>query len=314
MCFTYRSTKACHRISPVCHFRSALRFQRVGARRGQLLDIWILIRQAERVWVKRGVSESSQTNRGSSGGEEPKAGFFPLTRWSQVRRAASEDEAEEFAGLTHIAEHYWRPVYHYLRSWGNNPDRAQDLTQAFFEHCLEKKVFSKAKEELGRFRSFLLTALNRFTHNQHRDENAPTRTPKGGFVAADELESEEGPYCVPIDKDNPEAAFHRSCSCELILEAIAALEREYEAFPNARVSLTLFRERIANPVLRLKEPRPVKDLAAELEITENAASQCLIRVRTAFRSLMVRTIRSRVSSEEEVNAEIRDLLTTIATG
>jgi len=38
-------------------------------------------------------------------------------------------------------------------------DEAQDLTQAFFAHLLEKQALLKAERERGRFRAFLLTAL-----------------------------------------------------------------------------------------------------------------------------------------------------------
>jgi hypothetical protein len=38
---------------------------------------------------------------------------------------------------------YWYPLYAYVRRQGHNPEDAQDLTQEFFERCLEKQMWSQ---------------------------------------------------------------------------------------------------------------------------------------------------------------------------
>ena len=48
---------------------------------------------------------------------------------------------------------------------GASTDDAKDLTQAFFTRVLEKGYFKEARQERGRFRAFLLTAVKRFLIN-----------------------------------------------------------------------------------------------------------------------------------------------------
>ena len=49
------------------------------------------------------------------------------------------------------------------------PD-AQDLTQGFFAHVLERETLAAAQREKGRFRSFLLGALRNFLANEARKQ------------------------------------------------------------------------------------------------------------------------------------------------
>jgi RNA polymerase sigma-70 factor (ECF subfamily) len=50
---------------------------------------------------------------------------------------------------------------------------AQDFTQAFFAHLLDKGFVGEADPERGRFRAFLLTACKRFLINEwHKGRTA----------------------------------------------------------------------------------------------------------------------------------------------
>jgi DNA-directed RNA polymerase specialized sigma24 family protein len=48
---------------------------------------------------------------------------------------------------------------------GHSRQDAQDLTQDFFVHMLEKGTISRADSQRGRFRNFLLGALEHFLAN-----------------------------------------------------------------------------------------------------------------------------------------------------
>ena len=61
---------------------------------------------------------------------------------------------------------YWYPLYAYVRRQGYNSHDAQDLTQEFFSRLLEKGYLHAAAAEKGRFRTFLLVALQRFLANE----------------------------------------------------------------------------------------------------------------------------------------------------
>src|SRR5580704_10797452 len=94
---------------------------------------------------------------------------FAATRWSLVLAAGRGDAPEAEAALAALCRIYWYPLYAYVRRSGHPADEARDLTQGFFARLLEKHDLRAADSERGRFRSFLLTAFNRFlSRERHR--------------------------------------------------------------------------------------------------------------------------------------------------
>src|SRR5262245_33828989 len=92
----------------------------------------------------------------------------PATPWSAVVSAAGKTSTEALSALDRLCGIYWPPLYAYVRRVGHNPEDAKDLTQAFFARFLKKKYVRRADPEQGRFRSFLLTSLQRFLRSEWR--------------------------------------------------------------------------------------------------------------------------------------------------
>ena len=59
------------------------------------------------------------------------------------------------------------------RCRGHSPEDAQDLTQEFFAHVLHKGYFHLADRTRGRFRTFLVHALEHFLINEWKRGHAP---------------------------------------------------------------------------------------------------------------------------------------------
>ena len=80
-----------------------------------------------------------------------------------------------------LCKTYWYPLYAYLRRKGKSAHQGEDLVQAFFVRLLEKRDIHSADPHKGKFRSYLLAALNHFVANQHTHDHAqkrcPTQTP-----------------------------------------------------------------------------------------------------------------------------------------
>ena len=93
--------------------------------------------------------------------------------------------------LAELCRAYWPPIYGYLRRHGYDTQDAQDLTQSFFQHMLEDETLRRASRDKGRFRNFLLGALNICL----ADEQARRHTLKRGgnfqMISVDALEAEE---------------------------------------------------------------------------------------------------------------------------
>jgi DNA-directed RNA polymerase specialized sigma24 family protein len=60
---------------------------------------------------------------------------------------------------------YCDPVYAFIRRRGHGRQDAQDLTQDFFVHLLAEGTLGRAEPQRGRFRNFLLGALDHFLAN-----------------------------------------------------------------------------------------------------------------------------------------------------
>ena len=86
--------------------------------------------------------------------------------------------AEARAALEELYRLYCYPVYAFIRRRGHGRQDAQDLTQDFFVHLLEKGTLGRADPQRGRFRSFLLGALDYFL--AHAAERARAGKRGGG--------------------------------------------------------------------------------------------------------------------------------------
>src|SRR6476661_4841082 len=87
---------------------------------------------------------------------------FATTRWTLVLTAAADGSTEARRALSELCALYWYPLYAFIRRRGHGADEAQDLTQGFFARILERNIVGTADPKRGRFRSYLLGALQHF--------------------------------------------------------------------------------------------------------------------------------------------------------
>src|SRR5688572_21491907 len=125
---------------------------------------------------------------------------FATTRWSIVLGtrapdAAAPDGREALAELCRI---YWYPVYAHVRRRGATPHDAEDLTQEFFARLIDRSAFALADPRRGRFRSFLLTALDHFLIDAWSRNRAEKRGGHITLVPLDRVEAEHR-FNQPID-------------------------------------------------------------------------------------------------------------------
>src|SRR5436309_10511102 len=106
-------------------------------------------------------------------------GKFPPTLWSVVLRAGQSSSSQSQEALATLCRAYWFPLYAFLRRQGKSAPDAEDLTQGFLLHLLEKDTLSRVRQEKGKFRSFLLASLQYFLANERYKQLAQKR---GGGV------------------------------------------------------------------------------------------------------------------------------------
>ena len=98
---------------------------------------------------------------------------FDTTRWRLIL-AGHDDPARGRESLAYLCQAYRRPVLAFVRRRGYAPQDAEDLTQGFFESIVERRLDAIADPERGRFRTLLLTALNRYLVTADASANART--------------------------------------------------------------------------------------------------------------------------------------------
>jgi RNA polymerase sigma-70 factor (ECF subfamily) len=209
--------------------------------------------------------------------------------------------------LETLCRTYWFPLYAYLRRQGCDTHLAEDYTQAFFARLLEKHDLRLADPKHGRFRSFLLSALKNFQANESDRAQAQKRGGDKKILSLD-FENAETRYCwEPADDLSPEKLFERSWALTVLDRAMARLQAEsagsnrQELFDRLKAYLTAEMGSV-----------PYRDVAAELGMTEGAVKVAVHRLRRHYRQLLRDEIAQTVSSEDQIDEEIRDLFAALS--
>ena len=147
-------------------------------------------------------------------------GLFATTQWSVVVQAGRGAEA----ALETLCRTYWHPLYVYARRRGCSPADAEDMTQAFLAHLMQKEAFARADPERGRFRSFLLASMNHFMADAWDKARASKRG--GGKVMAMDFQGAETWLRSLASPDTtPEEAFEKRWALSLLEAVYRDLER-----------------------------------------------------------------------------------------
>lgn len=234
---------------------------------------------------------------------------FPITDWQRLELLKRGGDSERRMVMGELFSRYRGPVLAYLRGRGQSADSAEDLVQDFFLYAIGHQLFEKADAERGRFRNLMLTALQHYAAKAHRARRAQLRHPSGGFAGEDVGDLPEG--ALPTNRDTPERAFLRGWAETLVRRVLAALEAEY-ATPQRRVHLEIFRRLMIEPVLEGAEAPTQRALASELGLAEKEVANRLVTTRRAYQRLLRNEIATYAGSDEEADAEMRELWQSLA--
>jgi RNA polymerase sigma factor (sigma-70 family) len=239
----------------------------------------------------------------SAGGSQAPV-VFTTTHWSVVLAAREKDTPESLAALETLCRAYWHPLYAFARRSGHSPADAEDLTQGFFARLLEKDFLLAAVRDKGKFRSFLLTALKRFMANEWDRQHARKRGGFTTFVEIDQPLAESRMVAEP-ESAQPDQVFDRQWALTLLQRTLSALEQEYVASGRAK----LF-EQLRLCLSKDPEALPYSEIAQQMKLTEAAVKMAVHRLRARYREILQAEIAQTVSTAEEVEEELRHLLST----
>ncbi len=235
---------------------------------------------------------------------------FETTHWTVVLRARQSESAQSAQqALSVFCEAYWPPLYAFLRHRGYPSADAQDLVQAFFAHLLEQNTLSRADQEKGRLRTFLLGSLQNFLFNECDRARALKR---GG-----------GRQIVSIEEHLPEAeaamlatAHLSDAGCYDLVWASNIVTRAWQSLQNAFVAegkaewLEELRPFVAGGSIT---PPNQEEAAARLGVPIATLRTWLSRLRQRYRESLRMEVATTVSDPADVDQELQYLYRILMT-
>ncbi len=233
---------------------------------------------------------------------------FATTHWSVVLAAGHGDTVEAQDALTHLCRVYWYPLYAYARRRGQSPHDAQDLTQEFFARLLEGNWVAQADRQRGRFRTFLLSAMQHFMANEWNKAHAKKRGGTQPVLSLDDDSPEKRYLMEPAEKSTPETLFERGWALSLLNDVLQRLQDEYR-----RDGKAAWMEAMRPALTAEREAIHYAEIAGRLGITENAARVGVHRLRRHYRRLIQEEVARTVASPDDVKEEMRHLFQALTT-
>ena len=253
------------------------------------------------------MTHPGETNTG--GGEN----VFQVTHWSVIDAAKTKNVHRRRTIIGGLMAKYWKPVYCYLRYKGHSNEVAKDLTQGFFcEIVLGRELIQHADKSKGRFRTLLLTALERYVVSVHRREYRQKRRPKAGIQ---QLRDDILPDLTAEQLQmRPDEAFYYTWAADLLDQVLAEVKDEYCSTDRASY-WEVFRSKTLGPIIDNVEAPSYKEICQKFGIEdESKASNMAITVKRRFRAVLKRHLRNFVQSDSEVEEELKDVFAILSRG
>ncbi len=216
---------------------------------------------------------------------------FPNTPWNLVRHFS---DAEVLNDLYKI---YWKPLFFFVRRRGYDRHASEDIVQEFLTRLFERSAFKQADPARGRFRTWLLAALENFLKDWNKSATRAKRG-RGVLPLSLDFEAVESKYQVDVPVEaSPEDALNREWARSLLESAIEGME----AAPSHVLALRM----------RLNGDG-FAEIAAATGLAPAAARTATHRLRPLLRGVLEARIRATVSNAEEFKAELNELFSQVS--
>jgi RNA polymerase sigma factor (sigma-70 family) len=232
---------------------------------------------------------------------EPNAFDFEATQWTLVLRVQAGNEAEKMKALEDLVRRYWRPLWKFVSwSFSLSAADADDAVQGFLEVVLRRDILMRARQERGRFRTFLLTSIrNHCVKEWHRQQALKRGGGGGSDAATSPAELSQLTNTVP---GGIEEAVDREWAKTTMKGALKILMSDYEKRGQKERAEILVRFAVHG------EGASQKSMAAQLQLTESHVAVELHRFRRRLRDAFYQMVSETVSSAVEAEDEAKYLL------
>lgn len=227
---------------------------------------------------------------------------FQDTHWSVILTARTDRSPAAQESLDTLCRTYWYPLYAHVRRRGRDHHAAQDLAQEFFARLLEKDWLDAVAPEKGRFRTFLLVAMDHLLANDWRDARAAKRGGGQISLSLDEIESGAERFAQDPSDGVIERSFDDAWATAVMDRALVLLQEEF----NARGRTLQFEDWKQF----LARPATAADCAASarrLGCSAGAVGVAIHRMRERYGELLRATVAHTVADPADVDDELRHL-------
>ncbi len=190
---------------------------------------------------------------------------------------------------------------HLLQSLRYDEHRADDLLQGFLANkVLEQRLIDQADPKRGRFRTFLLAALDRYVVDEHRRNTARKRSPRGQLLDIDE-------HRDTLASSARTDAFDRAWAREVLGEVLSTMRQQCEHSDRADV-WEVFNVRYLKPATEDVEPEPHESIARRLKLeSPQQAANLLVTAKRMFTRQFMSVVSRYAADQEEVREEVAEL-------
>jgi hypothetical protein len=234
---------------------------------------------------------------------------YPTTHWSQIFLAGDQDQAEGQDALDRLLRRYYHPLLAHLRfKFHATDDDARDWLQSFVEKkVLQARLLTRARRERGRFRTFLLNALDNFVLSEFRRARCASRLPDGGLTSLEEL------ALVPDAAAAPGSdPFDREWAINVIHEA-GRRTRTYYTDKGSENSWAVFDVGVLRKQVEGLKPPSHADLARQFGFgSGRQVSNAIITVGRRYGAILREIIGEYVEDQTAIDAELRELMAILS--
>jgi RNA polymerase sigma-70 factor (ECF subfamily) len=236
---------------------------------------------------------------------------FPTTHWSLVARAGVDEVETKREALGRLLARYVPPLRaHLVYQRGLSHADAEDAVQQFVtDKVLRRDLIARAERERGKFRTFLLTTLNRWLVNHLRDAAAQKRSPTAAAVM--EAGERSGDLVAAGDAAD---AFDVEWAREVLAHALAHMQAECARTGREDV-WGVFQCRLVRPLLDGEQPADYGELVSRFGLQSPAqASNVLMTSKRMFTRALRAVVGEYARQPEEIDteiAELRDILASV---
>ena len=224
---------------------------------------------------------------------------FPATDWSRVRRAAGPDADVSREALDALLRNYHPALCRHVGLKFHVPhERAEDLVQEFVvQRILSTNLLSRADPAKGKFRTFVLTALDRFVIDEFRKAN---RKPPRSALDPNSLAQPN------------RLVFDCVWAQSVIVNALQRMRLECQR-KGRFDAWRIFFKRLVEPLVQPDKPPSMDELARQCGLdSAKKASNLFVNAKRRFHSHLLDVVREYVPDSDAGDAELLALCRILA--